>query len=36
MNEAIDPTLQKIEAFVAGFFWILPNLGIALVVLLLF
>jgi small-conductance mechanosensitive channel len=36
MNEAIEPTLQKIEAFVAGFFWILPNLGIALVVLVLF
>jgi small-conductance mechanosensitive channel len=28
--------VQKIEGFVEGFFWILPNLGIALVVLLLF
>ncbi|HEX2555083.1 MAG TPA: mechanosensitive ion channel family protein [Microvirga sp.] len=36
MNDAVEPTLQKIEAFVAGFFWILPNLGIALVVLALF
>jgi small-conductance mechanosensitive channel len=36
MNEAIEPTLHKIEAFAEGFFWILPNLGIALVVLLLF
>ena len=36
MNEAIEPTLQKIEAFAEGFFWILPNLGIALLVLLLF
>lgn len=36
MSEAIEPTLQKIEAFIEGFFWILPNLGIALVVLVLF
>jgi hypothetical protein len=36
MNDAVEPTVQKIEGFVEGFFWILPNLGIALVVLLLF
>jgi small-conductance mechanosensitive channel len=35
MNDAIEPTLHKIEALVQGFFWILPNLGIALVVFLL-
>ena len=29
-------TLQKIETIVQGFFWMLPNLGIAAVVLLLF
>lgn len=36
MNDAVDPTLNKIESWVQGFFWILPNLGIALVVFLLF
>ncbi|MFC4174889.1 mechanosensitive ion channel family protein [Microvirga sp. GCM10011540] len=29
-------TLERIEAFIEGFWWILPNLGIALVVFLLF
>jgi small-conductance mechanosensitive channel len=36
MNDAVEPTLQKIETFIEGFFWMLPNLGIALVVFLLF
>ncbi len=36
MNDAVEPTLRKIEGFVQGFFWILPNLGIAFVVFLLF
>ncbi|MFC4171716.1 mechanosensitive ion channel family protein [Microvirga sp. GCM10011540] len=36
MNNAVEPTLQKIELFVEGFFWMLPNLGIALVVFLAF
>jgi small-conductance mechanosensitive channel len=36
MNEVVQPALTKIEGFVEGFFWILPNLGIAAVVLLLF
>lgn len=36
MNDAVEPTLDKIETFVQGFFWSLPNLGIALVVFLLF
>jgi small conductance mechanosensitive channel len=34
--DAIEPTIDKINAFVEGFFWALPNIGIALVVLLLF
>ena len=29
-------TLERIEGFITGFWWILPNLGIALVVFLLF
>ncbi len=36
MNDAVEPTLAKIETLVQGFFWILPNLGIAAVVFLLF
>ena len=36
MNDAVEPTIRKVESFVQGFFWILPNLGIALVVFLLF
>jgi small conductance mechanosensitive channel len=35
-GEAAEPALRKIEAFIEGFFWILPNLGIALVVFTLF
>jgi small-conductance mechanosensitive channel len=31
-----DVTLERIEGFITGFWWILPNLGIALVVFLLF
>jgi small conductance mechanosensitive channel len=29
---ALDPTLEKLQGYVQGFFWILPNLGIAVVV----
>ena len=36
MNDAAETTLQKIGTLVQGFFWILPNLGIALVVFVLF
>ena len=36
MDEAIEPTIRKVEGYVHGFFWILPNLAIALLVLLLF
>lgn len=35
-GQAVEPTIRKIESFVEGFFWILPNLGIALVVFALF
>ena len=36
MNEdAVELTIEKVEKFIQGFFWILPNLGIALVVFLL-
>lgn len=36
MDEQIEPTVRKIEGYVDGFFWVLPNLGIGLVVFLLF
>ena len=36
MNEAVTPAIEKIDGFIQGFFWILPNLGIALVILLVF
>lgn len=36
MNDAVEPTLDKLEGWAQGFFWILPNLGIALLVFLLF
>jgi small-conductance mechanosensitive channel len=36
MNEQIEPAVEKLQGYVDGFFWILPNLGIALVVLLVF
>ena len=36
MDDAIEPTLRKIELFIDGFFWILPNLGIAIVAFGLF
>jgi small conductance mechanosensitive channel len=36
MGNQTDLALQKIESIIQGFFWILPNLGIALVVLLVF
>ena len=32
----VDSTIGKLDAFVQGFFWILPNLGVAVVVSLLF
>ncbi|MEJ1158383.1 mechanosensitive ion channel family protein [Prosthecomicrobium sp. N25] len=34
--EAIQPALDKIEAMIRGFFWVLPNLAIAAVVLAAF
>ena len=36
MNDAVEPTVRKVESYIEGFFWILPNLGLALVVFLLF
>jgi small conductance mechanosensitive channel len=36
MNDAVEPAVAKIETLIRGFFWMLPNLGIAFVVLLLF
>ena len=36
MNEAVEPAVRKVESYIEGFFWLLPSLGIALVVLLLF
>ena len=36
MNDAVEPTIRKIEGYIEGFFWILPNLGLALLVFLLF
>lgn len=36
MNDAVELTLDKLEGWAEGFFWILPNLGIALLVFLLF
>lgn len=36
METDANITLDRIESFVRGFWWILPNLGIALVVFLLF
>jgi hypothetical protein len=35
-EEAAEPALRKIEGVIEGFFWMLPNLGIALVVFTLF
>jgi small-conductance mechanosensitive channel len=35
-GEAIEPTIRKLEAFIEGFFWVVPNLGIALLVFLMF
>lgn len=36
MNDAVEPTIRKIEGYIEGFFWILPNLGLALLVFLVF
>ena len=36
MKDAVEPTVRKVESFVEGFFWILPNLGVAILVFLLF
>ena len=33
---AVEPTLDKINSFIEGFFWALPNIAIALVTFLLF
>jgi small-conductance mechanosensitive channel len=36
MNEDVEPALRKVESYVQGFFWFLPNLAIALLVFLVF
>jgi small-conductance mechanosensitive channel len=36
MNEDVAPALRKVESYVQGFFWFLPNLAIALLVFLVF
>ena len=36
MNDAVEPTVRKVESYIEGFFWILPSLGLALAVFLLF
>jgi small conductance mechanosensitive channel len=36
MNNAVEPTIRKVEGYIEGFFWVLPNLALALVVFLLF
>ena len=36
MEEQVEPAIRKIEGYIEGFFWIMPNLGIGLVVFLLF
>ncbi len=36
VEDQIEPTVRKLEGFVDGFFWLLPNLGIALAIFLLF
>src|SRR5688500_8149605 len=36
MNEAVEPAVRKVESYIEGFFWLMPNLGIALLVFLLF
>jgi small-conductance mechanosensitive channel len=36
MNEDVEPALRKVESNVQGFFWLLPNLAIALLVFLVF
>ena len=35
MNDAVEPTIRRIEGYIEGFYWILPNLAIALLVFLL-
>lgn len=36
MPEEITPAVEKLQGFVAGFFWLLPNLAVAACVFLLF
>lgn len=36
MPEEIGPAVDKLQGFVAGFFWLLPNLAVALCVFVLF
>ncbi len=36
MNDAVEPTVRKVESYIEGFYWILPNLVLAAVVFLLF
>lgn len=35
-GKAVEPTIGKIETLIEGFFWVLPNLGIALIVFAIF
>jgi small conductance mechanosensitive channel len=35
-GDAVEPTIGKIETLIEGFFWVLPNLGIALIVFMIF
>jgi len=36
VNQTVEPTVRKMETYIEGFFWLLPNLGLALLVFLLF
>jgi small-conductance mechanosensitive channel len=36
MNEDVEPALRKVESYIQGFFWLLPNLAIALLVFVFF
>lgn len=36
MTEAVEPAIRQIKDYIAGFFWLLPNLAVACLVFLLF
>ncbi len=36
MADSVQPTVTKLQSLIEGFFWILPNLGIALLIFALF